>query len=116
MNQLATAAGAELVVNERTKDLIVRGVAANTLKAYQRALNDLEAWMHDGANGFRIDGNGGHGLNDSVLAAYLTELHDSGKSPATVSQVVATVKWTELRGRIWSGCVLSPKLARRLRG
>ena len=34
-----------------------------------------------------------HGLNDSVLAAYLTELHDSGKSPATVLQVVAAVKW-----------------------
>ena len=35
----------------------------------------------------------GNGLNDSVLAAYLTELYDSGKSPATVSQVVAAVKW-----------------------
>ena len=93
MNQLAKTAGAEIA--ERTKDLIVRGVSANTLKAYRRAMKDLEAWMHDAANGFWIDenGNGGHGLNDSVLAVYLTELHDSGKSPATVSQVVAAVKW-----------------------
>ena len=46
------------------------------------------------SHGFRIDGNGNgeHGLNDSVLAAYLTQLHDSGKSPATVLQVVAAVK------------------------
>ena len=34
MNQLATTAGAELAVGERTKDLIVRGVSDNTLKAY----------------------------------------------------------------------------------
>ena len=47
------------------------------------ALKDLEAWLRDAANG----------LNDVILAAYLTELHDSGKSPATVVQVVATVKW-----------------------
>ncbi len=95
MNQLATTEGAELAVNQRTRDLIVRGVSENTLKAYRRALKELEAWMHDAANGCRVDGNGngGHGLNDSVLAAYLTELHDSGKSPATVSQVVAAVKW-----------------------
>ena len=32
-------------------------------------------------------------MNDSILAAYLTQLHDSGKSPATISQVVAAVKW-----------------------
>ena len=61
----------------------MRGVSDNTLKAYRRALKDLEAWMHDAGNE----------LNDSVLAAYLTELHDSGKSPATVSHVVAAVKW-----------------------
>lgn len=44
--------------------------------------------MHGAANG-----NGEHGLNDSVLASHLMEFHDSGKSPATVAQVVAAVKW-----------------------
>ena len=34
MNQLATTESAELAVNQRTKDLIVRGVSDNTLKAY----------------------------------------------------------------------------------
>ena len=73
----------EFALGERTRDLIGRGVSENTLKAYQRALKDLEAWLRDAANG----------LNDSVLAAYLTQLHDAGKSPATVAQVVAAVKW-----------------------
>ena len=93
MNQLATTGNAELAVNQRTKDLIFRGVSDNTLKAYRRALKDLEAWMHDSENGFQIDhiGNGGESLYDGVLAAYLTELHDSGKSPATISQVTAAV-------------------------
>ena len=95
MSQLATTESAEFAVNQRIKDLIVRGVSDNTLKAYGRALKDLNAWMHETENGFRIDqtGNCGMSLNDSVLAAYLSELHDSGKSPATISQVVAAVKW-----------------------
>lgn len=47
------------------------------------AMKDLDAWLCDAAIV----------LNDVILAAYLTELHDSGKSPATVAQVVAAVKW-----------------------
>ena len=46
-NQLARTSGAELAVKERTKDLIVRGVSANTLKAYRQALKGLEAWMRE---------------------------------------------------------------------
>lgn len=34
MNELATTESAELALIERTKDLIVRGVSANRLKAY----------------------------------------------------------------------------------
>lgn len=83
MNQLATTESAELAVNQRNKDLIVRGVSDNTLKAYRWALKDLKAWMRDAGNG----------LKDSALALYLTELHDSGKSPATIALAVATVKW-----------------------
>ena len=37
MNQRATTQNAELAVNQHTKDLIVRGVSENTLKAYRRA-------------------------------------------------------------------------------
>lgn len=42
MNKLATTAGAKIAVNERTRDLIVRGVSENTLKAYGLALMSPE--------------------------------------------------------------------------
>ena len=32
-------------------------------------------------------------LNDSVLTMYITELHQCGKAPSTIAQVVAAVKW-----------------------
>ena len=32
-------------------------------------------------------------MTDAVLAEYLTHLHESDKSPAIISQVVAAVKW-----------------------
>ena len=35
----------------------------------------------------------GRTLSDALLANYITALHDNGKSPATIGQVVAAVKW-----------------------
>ena len=32
-------------------------------------------------------------MNDGLLATYITELHQRGKSPATIAQVVAAAKW-----------------------
>lgn len=32
-------------------------------------------------------------LKDAVLAEYITQLHQSGKSPSTIAQVIAAVKW-----------------------
>ena len=32
-------------------------------------------------------------LSDALLATYITELHEQGKSPATIAQVVAAAKW-----------------------
>ena len=95
MDQLAVQESKLPTITSRTKNLIVAGVSENTLRAYRRALKDLEAWMSDGAKAFRLDenGNGSHGLNDAVLAAYITHRHDAGKSPSTISQAVAAVKW-----------------------
>ena len=70
-----------LYVPEATKDLIKASLAENTLKAYQRALAKLTDWLS------------GQTLSDVLLASYLTELHRNDKSPATISQVVAAVKW-----------------------
>ena len=96
MNELAVRRENSLAISIENEELIKAGVAENTLKAYGWALEKLEAWINDGANAFRLDGNGngGHGLNDAVLAEYITELHQQGKSPATIAQVVAAVKWS----------------------
>lgn len=64
------------------ENLIQSSISANTKKAYQRALQGIEDWLP-----------AGEPLSDHLLAAYLTELHQKGKSPSTISQVVAAVKW-----------------------
>ena len=64
------------------KTLIQAGISENTKKAYQRALQGIEDWKPLGEP-----------LSDSLLAAYLTELHQKGISPSTISQVVAAVRW-----------------------
>ena len=66
---------------EETETLIKASIAENTLKAYQRALQSLTAWLS------------GRTLSDALLANYITQLHDNGKSPATIGQAVAAVKW-----------------------
>ena len=70
-----------LQLPEETASLIKASIAENTLKAYQRALQSLTVWL------------AGRTLSDVLLAAYITTLHDNGKSPATIGQAVAAVKW-----------------------
>ena len=64
-----------------TADLIQAGVSANTLRAYRQSIEKLEAWR------------GERPMDDAALAEYITYLHAQGKAPATISQVVAAVKW-----------------------
>ena len=66
---------------EETESLIKASIAENTLKAYQRALQSLTTWLS------------GRTLSDALLANYITELHRADKSPATIAQAVAAVKW-----------------------
>ena len=84
MNALVNAAepnAAILQLPEETASLIKASIAENTLKAYQRALQNLTDWLS------------GRTLSDALLANYITSLHDNGKSPATIAQAVAAVKW-----------------------
>ena len=69
----------EVTIGADTKQLIQATLSENTLKAYRRALDSLAVWL---------DAE----LNDAVLAEYITHLHQSGKSPATIAQVIASVK------------------------
>lgn len=70
-----------LQLPEETETLIKASVAENTLKAYQRALQSVTVWL------------AGRTLSDTLLANYITALHETGKSPATIGQVLAAVKW-----------------------
>ena len=70
-----------LQLPEETESLIKASIAENTLKAYQRALQGLTVWLS------------GRTLSDALLANYITTLHEVGKSPATIGQAVAAVKW-----------------------
>ena len=72
---------APLQLPEETASLIKASIAENTLKAYQRALQSLTVWLSDRT------------LSDALLANYITVLHETGKSPATIGQVLAAVKW-----------------------
>ena len=72
---------APLQLPEETTSLIKASIAENTQKAYQRALHGLETWLL------------GRTLSDPLLANYITTLHEVDKSPATIGQVVAAVKW-----------------------
>ena len=83
MNDLAVKPEHMIVISDSTKELIRAGVSHNTLKAYGEALRRLEEWLS-------IDERK---LDDVVLAEYITHLHESGKSPATIAQTVAAVKW-----------------------
>ena len=66
---------------EETASLIKASLSENTLKAYQRALQSLTTWLS------------GRTISDALLANYITVLHEDGKSPATIGQAVAAVKW-----------------------
>ena len=70
-----------LQIPEETESLIKASMAENTRKAYQRALQNLTTWL------------AGKTLSDALLANYITQLHETGKSPATIGQVIAAVKW-----------------------
>ena len=52
-------------------------LAANIRRAYAGALRRLDAWLD------------GRPLEDATLAAYLAELHDLGRAPASASTAVA---------------------------
>ena len=83
MNAIVNAESKEspLQLPEEMASLIKASIAENTQKAYQRALQGLETWLS------------GRTLSDMLLANYITDMHEEGKSPATIGQAVAAVNW-----------------------
>ena len=68
-------------VSDDTKALITSSVSKNTLRNYRFWSKEIEAWLV------------GRPLDDGLLATYITGLHAQGKSPSTISQAVAAVRW-----------------------
>ena len=66
---------------EETESLIKALVAENTRKAYQRALQSLTTWLS------------GRTLSDALLANYITQLHRTDKSLATVVDMQVAGRW-----------------------
>ena len=67
--------------NSATLPIAWQSLAPNTQKTYQQAYNQLDRWL------------AGRDVNDVLLATYIGELDAAGKSPATITLVVAAVRW-----------------------
>ena len=68
-------------ISDETEELVRASIAPSTAKAYRHAIQQLEIWLK------------GRSLSDSLLANYITALYQDGKSPATISKIVAAIKW-----------------------
>ena len=102
MNELVTGNGSTgLSVSKDTANLIQQAIAPSTLKRYGKLSRRLTAWLN------------GQILTDALLADYITELHTEGKSPATISQAVAAVKWQAKNNGIE---IVGPRTTRTLDG
>ena len=73
--------------NSATLPIAWQSLAPNTQKTYQQAYNQLEKWL------------AGRDLDDVLLATYIGEIDAAGKSPATITLVVAAVRrWVKTMG------------------
>ena len=108
--ELVEAQETAIAIRQETENLIRASLAPNTLKAYKKALKGLRLFLERNTSEF----------SDNVLAGYLTTLYRDGKSPSTISQVVAAVKWQlntssvktllcHSRMRLWQGSVATGK-------
>ena len=74
--------GNQVVISDETEDLVNASIAPSTVETYRLAMQQLEIWLD------------GRTLSDNLLATYITGLYQDEKSPATISKIVAAVKWT----------------------
>ncbi len=72
----------QVVISGETEELVKASLAPSTVETYRLAMEELEKWLD------------GRVLDDNLLATYITELYQDGKSPATISKIVAAIKWT----------------------
>ena len=66
MHDLAIRQDNALAISGGTAELISPGESANTLRACQRALQSLSAWLANPENAFRLDQSVGCALRTSL--------------------------------------------------
>ena len=72
----------QVVISDETEELVKASIVPSTVETYRLAMQQLEIWLD------------GRSMSDNLLADYITELYQSGKSPSTISKIVDAVKWT----------------------
>ena len=68
-------------LESEVKRLMSASLSPNTQRAYRQALESFDVYLK------------GRLFTDGELARYITHLYDTGKSPSTITIVVAAVKW-----------------------
>ena len=68
-------------LESEVKRLMAASLSSNTQRAYRQALESFDVYLK------------GRLFTDGELAGYITHLYDRGKSPSTITIVVAAVKW-----------------------
>ena len=68
-------------LESEVKRLMAASLSPNTQRAYRQALESLDVYLK------------GRLFTDGEFAEYLTHLYDTGKSPSTITIVVAAVRW-----------------------
>ena len=86
IEKLAVRSGAGAVLTPAAAALVGASISDNTRRAYQSALNRLQAFL-------REQGQDLAALTDRQLAEYLGALHEAGASPASASLACAAVRF-----------------------
>ena len=86
IEKLAVRSGAGAVLTPAAAALVGASISDNTRRAYQSALNRLQAFL-------REQGQDLAALTDRQLAEYLGALHEAGTSPASASLACAAVRF-----------------------
>ena len=72
----------QVVISDETEELVKASIVPSTVETYRLAMQQLEIWLD------------GRSMSDNLLADYITELYQNGRSSATISKIVDAVKWT----------------------
>lgn len=87
---------ADFAIPDSTRNRAIRGVAANTRRAYERQWKMFTDWC-------RIEGRVALPTTEHSLAAYVDDLCTAGQAPASIEQAIAAIRtmhrWADYRNQ-----------------